>query len=197
MAKVAKKIEIQDQIDMELLARSKTALEKRGYDFSRLDDTDIIQTAKLVCDVQAELDIEAQQKTAKELESRLKKETVKDFKALASEISDLVRSEIGPNPTKSYNSSIGLGSGDNILIGITAYQEVDETVKKNKTHKREIQAKLNSLAEGMGLKTLKKVLKVKRGTKDRFSFGVYPKKIKVDDLEFQLTLGYEVKKEEE
>ena len=196
MAKVAKKIEIQDQIDMELLTRSKTALEKRSFDFSRLDDTDIIQTAKLVCDVQAELDIEAQQKTAKQLESRLKKETVKDFKALAAEISDLVKSEIGPKPTKSYSSSIGLDNGDNILIGITAYQKVDETVKKNKTAKQEIQSKLNALAEGMGLRTLREVLKVKKGTKDRFSSGVYPKKIKVDDLEFQLTLGYEVKKEE-
>jgi len=197
MSKTAKKIEVQEQIDAELLARSKTALTKRKFDFSQLSDDMIIQTAKLVCDVQAEMAVEKIQAHAAETEKTLIKDTRKDFEALASEISDLVKSEIGPKPTKAYSTTIEMASGNNIIVGITAYQEVDEKVKKVKTAKQAIQKKLADMVEAHGLKSIESMLKVKRGTKDRFSFGVFKKKAKVDNLKFQLTLGYEIKKPED
>ena len=186
MAQAQKKVvSTEQQVDMELLARSKKLLDGKGFNHNGLADQVVIDTAKLVCDIQGEMAIEKQQDQASKLES------------LAQSIMPLVKSEIGANPTKSYSSSIKTDNGT-VTVGVIAYQDTNKPdVKGKRTARQGVEKKLRDMIENHSLAGIEKMLKVKRGTKDKFSFGVYDKKVKVDKFDFQLTLGYEVLKEEE
>lgn len=197
MAKAQKVVEVQDQVDLELLARSKKLLDGKGFNYAGLSEQVVIDTARLVCDIQGEMAIEKQQEQASKLEKILRKETKKDFESLIQGIMPLVKSEIGANPTKSYSSSIKTDNGT-ITVGVIAYQDTDKPdVRGKRTARQGVEKKLRDMIENHSLVGIEKMLKVKRGTKDKFSFGVYDKKVKVDKFDFQLTLGYEVLKEED
>ena len=138
-----------------------------------------------------------QQDNAKKILSNFKENNRSGFENLASDLIQVFKSEIGDSPTKSFSESIGTNNGS-IIVGITAYQDVDRPdVKAKKEVKQKVQSALRNISESFGLKHLEKMLVVKKGTKDRFTFGVFADKYKKDDLEFQLTLGYEVKKTED
>ena len=197
--KIKKAIENLDGIEKELFEKSLTKLEKLSI--PALDGympNQIITLAKSFCQIEVDNSIEAKQEQALKDETDFILKTRPSFEELTKTIFDLVSSEIGDSPTKSYSVSVDTNQGS-VIAGLTAYQANTPERAKRTTYKQEIQAYLKALIETYGLRKLESILKVKRGTKPKFTFGVFSDKVKIlgdgetPDLDFQLTLGYNSK----
>ena len=185
-------------IDTELYQKSAVKLTNVGVDTSEFMPLQVIKLAKSFCQVENENSIEAKQTESKKLENDFILKNRTSFENMAERIFDLVSSEIGDSPTKSYSTTVDTDKGS-VIVGITAYQADTPERAERSTAKQEIAGYLKAIIENHGLRKLEKMLKVKRGTKERFTFGVFDEKVKIrgfdetPDLEFQMTLGYNSK----